>query len=352
MQKAVSGRFKEDVVRVMAQGADANFTAFVTDAKSRLVKKIEQRIQQTEKEIDSHSFQILGFLKTFFMSSSIPVGGNTLRCTLDDQVYRAQAEIVDINGVRCAYMLDTSASEFFAGPKRFSDLVPGRLEFPVGRKKAWLKKEPVKELMRIDDATLAHVLDEEEGGECRLAKRAGNGVEGLLVRIGKGKDERLEVFRIDAEGSRVQVESDILQESDSEAVIGFWKQLLPSIRALYRTRGDLSSIGIGDKDVIKDGLIVELIRKVVAFLSPTIREIDARSPAKQELCLKLEHDNGRREEIYIQKSALVNRVLELPAFHRALFAPLGLDPGMLSEDEAREIFDEDHMKEPPTEPRR
>ena len=352
MQKSVSGRFKEDVVRVMAQGADEKFSSYIADSKSRVVRKTEQRIQQTENEIDSHSYQILGFLKAFFMSSSIPVGGNSLRCTLDDQVYRAQAEIVDVTGIRCAYMLDTAASEFFSGQKRFSDLVPGKLEFPVGKKKSWLKKEPVKEYLRIDDATLAHVLDEEETGEFRLAKRAGNGVEGLLVRVHKGKKETIEVFRIDAEGSRIPVDSEIIEDPESEVMICFWKLLLPSVLSLYRTRGDLNSISIGDKDVVKDGLIVDLVRKLTAFLSPTIREIDSRSPAKEELCLKLEHENGKREEIYIQKSTLVNRVLELPSFQRSLFAPLGIDPGMLPEDEAREIFDEDHMKEPPTEPRR
>ena len=257
-----------------------------------------------------------------------------------------------MTGIRCAYRLDTGASDFFSAPKRFSDLVSGKLEFPVGRKKAWLKKEPVKETMRIDDATLAHVLDEEENGEFRLARRGGNGVEGLLVRVKKDESEELEIFRIDSEGGRIPVAADIYDADHADILVSFWKQLLPPVRSLYRTRGDLDSIHIGEKDIVKDGLIVDVVRKLTAFLAPTIREIDARSPAKQELCLKLEHEGGRREEIYVQKNTLINRVLELPSFQRALFAPLGLDPGMLPEDEAREIFDEDHMKEPPTEPRR
>jgi hypothetical protein len=297
--------------------------------------------------IDQISVQILGHLKNFFMQSGIPISGNALHCALESERYVAHCEILDVTGIRCSYLLNPQSSEFFSTPKRLGDLLPGKQEFPVGTKQSRFKKAPVTDFLRLDEAVLYQVIDNDEMGEYRLAKRGGNGVEGLCVRIGKGKDGGVSLLRIDPDGNRHPVPADVLSGANPGVLLEFWKLLLPHVVALYRTRGDLSAINVDGKDIIQNRLIKETVTRLVRFLAPTIREIGARSPAAEELCLKIDHETGKREEIYIPKKQLIDRFAELPVNLRPLFAPLGIEPGA----EVEENVDfEGEMEGPPTEP--
>lgn len=353
IESTVAGRPDDDIVSVLAGGLVHKVDSYVGEGRNKLVATVEQRIQKTEGEISAKSREVFTRLKTFFMDSGVPVSGNALRCKLEDGAYQATAEILDVTGVRCVYALNTSGSDLFSSPKRFGDVVPGKQEFPVGTRRARFKKEPVVESMRIDDALLSSVLDADDHGEFKLARAKGNGTDGLLVKIGKGPEQPMEIFRVETDGARYTVGEDILT-SESRAVLrDFWKQVFPQVVALYRSRGDISFISIDGKDVVGEGLTHELIDRLVRLLAPTVREIDARSPAVEELTLKIEHEGGRREEIYIPKQRLVRRVAELPADLRSTFVPLGLSSSLPGRDgaEANEGDDEDVVfEEPPTEP--
>jgi hypothetical protein len=347
INQVTDNRPDDDVVAILAQGAADNFSKYINEGKSRVVARVEQRIASTQGMIEQISGQIIGLLRNFFMQSGIPVSGNALHCSLEGEHYTAHCEILDVTGIRCSYLLHTQSSEFFSSPKRLGDLIPGKNEFPVGTKQSRFKKAPVTDFLRIDEALLYQVTDSDEQGEYRLAKRGGNGVEGLCVRIDKGKDGGVSLLRIDPDGNRHPVPAEVLSGANPEVLLEFWKQLLPQVVALYRTRGDLSAIKVDGKDIIHNRLIKETITRLVRFLAPTIREIGARSPAPEELCLKIDHETGKREEIYIPKKQLIDRFAELPKDLRALFAPLGID--LKTDIEENADFEGD-MEGPPTEP--
>jgi hypothetical protein len=330
VEGTVAGRSDDDVVSILAQGVADNLSHYIDDGKSKVVAKMEQRIRQTQAEIERIHQQIFGFLKSFFMTSRVPVGNNSLRCELRDSKYAATSQILDVTAVSCSYVLNTSASQFFAEPKRFGDLMPGKLDFPVGTKKARFKKEPVAETLRLDEALLILVVDDEERCEFRLQKSRGEGQEGLTVRVTKGAEGGIVVRRLDAAGSEHAVPADVLTPAHLESLAAFWKALSPHVVSLYGTRADISAVSIDGKDVVPNRLTQELVQRLVRFLAPTIREIDQRSPAVEELCLKLEHENGRREEIYIQKQKLTRRFLELPETLLKIVSPLGIDPDIQS----------------------
>jgi hypothetical protein len=347
IHQVTDNRTDDDVVAILAQGAADNFTKYIADGKGRLIARVEQRIAGTQNTIGQLSMQILVHLRQFFMQSGIPVSGNAIHCELEGDRYTAHCEILDVTGIRCSYLLNPQSSEFFSSPKRLGDLIPGKHEFPVGTKQSRFKKAPVTDYIRLDEAILYQVTDNDDQGEFRLAKRGGNGVEGLCVRIAKGKDGGLSILRIDPDGNRHPVPAEVIKDADTGILSEFWKQLLPQVVGLYRSRGDLSAINIDGNDIIKKRLIKETITRLVRFLAPTIREIGARSPAAEELCLKIDHETGKREEIYIPKKLLIDRFAELPENLRKLFAPLGIDQSL--EDEEVTPFEGD-FEGPPTEP--
>jgi hypothetical protein len=347
IHQVTNNRTEDDVVAILAQGAADNFAKYIADGKGRVIARVEQRIAGTQNTMGQLSAQIIAHLRQFFMQSGIPVSGNAIHCALEGDRYTAHCEILDVTGIRCSYLLNPQSSEFFSSPKRLGDLIPGKQEFPVGTKQSRFKKAPVTDYIRLDEAILYQVTDNDELGEFRLAKRGGNVVEGLCVRIDKGKGGGLTVLRIDPDGNRHPVPADVLKEANTDILSEFWKQLLPQVVGLYRSRGDLSAINIDGNDIIQKRLIKETITRLVRFLAPTIREIGARSPAAEELCLKIDHETGKREEIYIPKKQLIDRFAELPEKLRKLFAPLGIDQSL--EDEETTPFEGD-FEGPPTEP--
>ncbi|MFC1654415.1 hypothetical protein ACFL2F_01310 [Myxococcota bacterium] len=347
IHQVTDNRSDDDVVAILAQGAADNFAKYITDGKGRVVVRVEQRIAGTQNMIEQVSVAIIGHLRNFFMQSGIPISGNALHCALEGERYTAHCEILDVTGIRCSYLLNPQSSEFFSTPKRLGDLLPGKQEFPIGTKQSRFKKAPVTDYIRIDEAVIYQVTENDELGEYRLAKRGGNGVEGLCIRIDKSKDGGLSVLRIDPDGNRHPVPPDVLKGANTEILVEAWKLLMPQVVALYRTRGDLSAINVDGKDIIQNRLIKETITRLVRFLSPTIREIGARSPAAEELCLKIDHETGKREEIYIPKKQLIDRFAELPENLRSLFAPLGIEKKI---EEKKDDDFEGEFEGPPTEP--
>jgi hypothetical protein len=322
----ISGLSSDDVVTVVASGAAGNLEQFITDGKAKLAHQIEQRIEQAQGDIARLSARILEHFKIFYKPSAFPLAGNTLRCALDGQCYQAYSEILDITGVRSSYFINTAASAFFCEPKKFSDLLPGRLDFPIGTKKAWLKKEPVIDSMRIDDASLVEVIDDDDACSFRLAKHTGSVSTGLQVKMKKGRNGGISFYRVGDGEAEIAVPDDVINPSDSENIIEFYRLLKDHVIELYRTRGDLASVSIDGTEVVGGRLVSDLIQRLVRYLAPTIQEIDARSPAPKELCLKIEHEGGRREEIYIQKEDLIRQIGKLPVSRQALFTPLGINP--------------------------
>ncbi len=65
-------------------------------------------------------------------------------------------------------------------------------------------------------------------------------------------------------------------------------------------------------------------RVMLALLAPTLRAIAERSRVPGELSLKRDLGQGRREELFVARAALIEKVLALPPTYRALFDAAGL----------------------------
>ena len=70
-----------------------------------------------------------------------------------------------------------------------------------------------------------------------------------------------------------------------------------------------------------------LCTRLIAAISREVQEISRRSGAAGELVLRKNIGQGRREEIYITKAELLERVLTLPPGLRPAFDPLHLTQG-------------------------
>lgn len=319
------GRSAGDVVADIGQAVTATLQERTRTGKERIQAEAEARIHEIQAEIDRLRTATFEALKRFYMDSRLPVTASALRCHLEGQAYQAQSEILDVTGIGCFYGLDTGAVEFFSAPKRFADLVPGKLELPVGTKKGWMKKEPVPELQRVEDAQLTQVMDIERGGEYRLAPRAG-GIESLAIQVTKTPTTLHKVFKLAGAEAPVEVPRDLFSAEQVDMLTRFWDELAPHIAALYEARQDLSAVQLQGRDVTESGMFANVAGLLVQHLAPTVREIDQHSLVPGELSLTLELDEeGRREVFFVRKDRLLERIGGLPVHLRKLFEPLALE---------------------------
>ena len=70
-----------------------------------------------------------------------------------------------------------------------------------------------------------------------------------------------------------------------------------------------------------------IANKLINVLAPVVQEIARRSGAPGELVLRRDLGEGRREEIYITKAELNEKVLTLPTTLRPVFDPFELSEG-------------------------
>jgi hypothetical protein len=263
-------------------------------------------------------------MKGFFMSSGLASAGTTFYCNLDGEDYLARSEIIDAAGICCSYSLDTAGSEFFSTVKRFGDLAPGKQEIPIDTKKAWLKKEPVPVTLRIDDAKLTQVTDTANDLEFRLAPRPGSGISEIVVRSAKALPGSMEVYKVDESKQTEMVPTDLFSSEHADMLSMFSEGLSGHVKSLVGLRKGLLTVTVDGKDVAQERLYIDVVRRLIAYLAPIVREIEEHSANPDELSLKIEHEEGRREEFFLRKTNLHQRISQLPGILQALFEPLGL----------------------------
>jgi hypothetical protein len=307
------------VVQV-AQAAAEKIQELVNQGKAFFSRHTEESIQARQQELEQLGQVLLERLGDFYSPHPLPLRSNRLHCRFDGARYLARYELTDITGATCVYQIDASSTELFSSPRRGQDLFGKGFELAVGYKKAWLKKEPVPEYQRLDEHLLTEVY--EEDGALRLCLKKPSTEEGLWIFCPAGGEPS--VFIQTAEAKPRPVEAELLTLDKKEKLEALLDQTRRAAVTIYRTPSRLSSISIDNQDLISSRSVTELVKRLVAFLAPTIREIDLRSPSRQELCLKIEHEQGRREEIYVPKSQLAEQIERLPPAQQAIFTPLGI----------------------------
>ncbi|RLB59773.1 MAG: hypothetical protein DRI34_00740 [Deltaproteobacteria bacterium] len=327
-RSAANRQEQQKTLLAIAHSCSNQVNRAIKQGKAEVIAEAERVLADLQARLQAQQQACRQAFQQFFRPALLPLQANRLHCLLDDSAYRVSVEITDVAGICCTYAVDASAVEMFSQPRRFADILPGKHEIPVGLKKAWLKREPVAHSQRLDDTLLAEINDSDERVSMRFIRRQAASGDGLLVRMSKNDPQSVELFRIDDSGQPEPVDRQLLGPEHIDTLQLLWQQLQPSLLALYRCGGTLSTVSLDGRDVLDKQLVPELVKRLVHFLAPTIREIDARSPSPLELCLKLEHESGRREELYVSKKELAEKICRLSTSRRALFTPLGIDPNL------------------------
>jgi hypothetical protein len=118
-----------------------------------------------------------------------------------------------------------------------------------------------------------------------------------------------------------------MEGEDAVHVMRLWTRLLDTTRDLLGRREAMTDATFDGKSLADLPDPRPVCARLVSVIAPTVQEIAKRSGAPGELVLRRDLGEGRREEIYITKAELHEKVLALPPELRSVFDPFELSEG-------------------------
>ena len=301
---------------------------YVEEHKRATLASNERESMQLRTEADRRITEQRQLLETFLKVAKLPVNRTkiSIRLVGEGKEFRHQMSAVFDNPdeIQTAFTLNASKVPAWSVPRRVSDFVQG-VELLVGVEKSWLRGTVTQKQQSVDDWFVTQVDMSDDSFELTL-RRNMREREMLVFHI--RKIEGILTGTVEhpgAPGADPSAVGTQMQHADLNQLDKLWRGLRTSTRDVIDHKEQLLGVFLDQQPVFEGGLVLAFVVRLVAMFAPTVREVAKRSPNEHELSLKVEHEGGRREEIYLRKESLVNALHPLPAAGRQVFAPLGLD---------------------------
>lgn len=205
---------------------------------------------------------------------------------------------------------------FWARPIAMAELLGGPVTARVdgGRRGRELRLDPmIVTEVQIGPGREGMVLRES-------TKRPGSGLHILLPRTGETGPLVVQLDKRDQ--SRGQ--PFYLDESSASAVMTAWRAIERSLPDLIAGRDELTAARLGGRAVSEVDHPAQVAEAILTAVAPLVREMRMRSRVPGELILKRDLGGDRREEIFVPRQALWNRLAGLSPRHRQLFESIGI----------------------------
>ncbi len=301
---------------------------YVEEHKRATLASNERESMALRVEADRRTAEQRQQLETFLKVARLPVLRTKLsiRLTGEGKEFRHQMSAVFDNpdNIQTAFTLNAANAPGWAAPRKVGDFVQG-VELLVGVEKSWLRGTVTPKQQNVDDWIITQVDMSDEALELTLRK---NMKEKEMLVFHMRKTEGILSGTVEhpgAPGAEASAIGAQMQQADLAQIDKLWLALRTATRDVVEQKEQLLGVLLDQQPVFEAGLVLAFVMRLVAMFAPTVREVAKRSPNEHELSLKIEHEGGRREEIYLRKESLVNALAPLPAAGREVFAPLGLE---------------------------
>jgi len=291
-------------------------------AKLGRERELDHFVKEAQQKIEEQRELIRDALSEFLLTGHLVSVAMRYRLRLTDGRYRLWATATLPNDVEVGYRLLAERSPDWQAPRRVGSLV-NHLELQVGMKKAWLSRDLTRERVRVDEHTVAAAVLDPKRAEIHLRKKADSSGDSLVLFLERGENG----FSADidrpaetGEPSRFHAVAEDLPQLEE-----LWARLEASC-ASVDTREAVESLTIEGQDVFEEERVVTFIDQLLMAYAPIVSEIVRRSPSPRELSLKIEHSDGRREELYLKKDQLAGHLASLEPPMREHFARLDIFP--------------------------
>jgi hypothetical protein len=238
---------------------------------------------------------------------------------------QGQCVLLHPNELTTSFVVQVAADPNWGRPRKLSELVQG-MALQVGWRKAFLRSSLHPDVATLDDQCVAAVEIGPDSMDVRLRKKPDSPRDGFVLTVEPDASGPVaKVQRIDEKRG----ESDppfTATDEDRAAILNLHAVLRRDCAPLLKRKTRLVYAQLDGLDVFERGLVRALFERVATRLEPIAREVSRHSPNPAELSLKLERDDGRREELYLNKAELIEKVTPLPQEAQELFYKLAFMP--------------------------
>lgn len=307
--EAVSRSKEQETIVKYAEKSKEILKKFIEDGKTKFTDEIFQEIAQLEKKIDEADEGNRKILETFFIYDPIPIIGITYTIKAAEKGFSARVQVDSEDGISCIFDIVSSESPFWKGNVRVYDLVKG-VEIPARMKKPFLKKELVPDIVSIDEFLLGDLVLSDKELDVVFRKRSDPNAERFRLKMNLKGDFSVDVSHAEVNGVEKSIAAvpELKNELNILRLQELGKKIVEKTNYLYPKKLKLISLLMKDRDVLKENLIFDLMQKVAEIFAPTVAEIKKRSPSNVELSLKSEDETGKRNEIYLKKSEVKEKL--------------------------------------------
>jgi len=290
----------------------------VGSAEGDLQSALRAEHQRVEEAAGKERLRCVKAFEQLLLAHDLPNSERELRLEQrKDGGYSARLHVTTGYGITAALDLDIPAKHRFAGTVRVGDLAE-TLEIQVPKSGGWLRKES-----RLTGERLGRliVMSCRTGARGQHVALRAEGIEEGYEFAWAPRQARVHATRVAPDLSG-PVDFD-LSEADSRAMAAFVEKLAATALELTPNRKALHQATL-DGEPLETRPPSQLVQRLIEVMAPTVREIAARSGSNDELIIRRLLGDGRREERFVRRAELLEKLEPLPEPARAMFAPLGL----------------------------
>jgi hypothetical protein len=321
--------------------ADSEQTARVAERMLESVKTTaEEELAELERqgtEAAAHTRNVVSrtgeaaqrALEGFLLRHDLPGSQLALNwSSAGEQSYTGQVSVKTPLGVNAAFSLAIPPEHAWGRARRVADLAPG-LEVHFPQQSGWLSKRVEMAAVKLDRMFLSAVRFDAGSAEFRLRKAAAAG-SGYRVLVDLEGDHRVTLEPLGEDGSLDADPPMALDGEDSAQMFRLCSRVLESMQTLWGLRRGLVSVDLDGQPLDEMAWPEVVAERLLSQLAPVVNEIARRSGAPGELVLRRDVGGGRREEVYVTKAELYEKILVLPPARRVSFERLGLSEPLLA----------------------
>ena len=244
----------------------------------------------------------------------------TVRLVQEGAHYMATRKTQTAFGLECVMELEIAAPHPFNQVARVDKFVP-HLEIQAPEAGGWLRKEIKDRPQRLEKYYLSEMSFAPGAATLRLRASVDGGAHGFDVEI-QEHAPRVQMVRVgDADEGPGAFE---ISEADAAKMIALYEKLQAAATEAGQNRTRLAETKVDDQAFQEISDPALLVDRLVGAMAPVVQEIAQHSLAPGELILKRMVGEHRREEIFVSKAALEEKLATLSETQRGKFRALGL----------------------------
>jgi hypothetical protein len=249
----------------------------------------------------------------------------TLTCA-GEHGHTGQVNVRTPFGISAGFSLRIPPEHAWARPRRVADLVAG-LEAHLPQPSGWLSRRVEMTPVKLDRLYFSSLKVAGTQLELSLRKSPSSGA-GYRIVVDLRGERGVLLAPFDENGAdhaATDTEPPLsLEGEDGARMLELARRVLESIQGLIYLRGSMLELALDDLPPSELEWPEIVAERLLGHLAPVVTEISRRSGAPGELVLRRDVGDGRREEMYVTKAELWQKLLVLPPERRAPFAALGL----------------------------